>query len=40
MSGAGPQMIYGYGVTTGSEGTSSGWMANPGVLNNMGGWGR
>ena len=36
----GPQMIYGYGASTGSNGTSSGRMANPGALDGMGmgGW--
>lgn len=28
----GPQMIYGYGLSTGSHGSSSGWTANPGAL--------
>lgn len=34
----GPQMIFGYGASTGSGGSRSGWMANPGALNGMGTW--
>lgn len=32
------QMIYGYGASTGSGGSSSGWMANPNALNGMNSW--